>query len=652
MDLTGRSRGRRIRQGTVGLLILVVSSAAAVSVSATRSAGLGADVGAAAGPSRGSVGGAPPAGPMAGASPARGAAAVVAGTRSRPSESGAWREQILAADGSVDQDAYRRVAASYDVALDSRLGPTAVALGGATGAAPATVPTRGSGGWDGNCAAVRAQQRSDYWFAMSGQILHAPAGSGTDFGAGSPAGVARARNGSVYNVDGKACYDFRVSTTPDRGNHYSRSTDPAVTDREVAAANGGAPLSRPVAVARGRVGQSVDAVLVFANGMVVLTGTGNDRVKHAFARLPAGSVPTAVAMTNHSEFALVTVWNTRLVRGEVAVFALKGAPDGTDRPMEKYWGMPNYGLQAAGIKLLGTVSLPGMAAPTAVSATVDLSVGVPNRHDPSLKDDLSRQQVRDDWNRGASKVRQTAKAGFAVVASRAEGRVAFLDLQPLLQYYRSMYLTGQANFQRTTRQGPGPDQWPFAFTVIPQQRPVVTASVDLAAPTAVATGFPRGSAYFGWRGPDAFGSRAYVTTMDGLLRIYDVGGLATTDAPAAGPKLVRPVAVGRNPTSIQYGRSAYHLNDLVVTSRADKRVTTVDQDGGTVSVLRDQRWVDPVAAFPTRNNSGQYSVSLLTVLDFNGHQALNYVPGDAPRFGYATGFGTSRPFQASFAEVW
>lgn len=585
---------------------------------------------------------------------------VPAPAASRPPEGGAagtptagrpgrWTERILDARGSVDPAAYRAVAGSYDRELDYRLGPTAADLG-ARGGSPATVAARGRDGWDGDCADVRAQRRSDYWFSMSGQLLHAP--SGADTGAGSPAGVARARNGAIYRLDGKPCYDLRVSTEPDKGNHHNRRTDPAVTDEAVLAANGGTPLGTPVAVARARVGQGIDAVLAFANGMVVLTGTGNDRVRPAFARLPAGSVPTAAARTNHGEFALVSYWNTRTVTGGVAVFAVKGAPDSTDRPMEKHWGLQHYGLHASGLKLLGVVPLPGIAAPTAISAADDVSIGVPDRHDPAFQEDLAQQRVRDRWAGDVDRSHRVARAGYAVVASRAEGKVAFVDLQPLFGYYRSMYLTDQASYDRTTRQGPADGQWPHTFSAAPQQRPAVTAVLDVAAPTAVAAGFPRGSATHGWRGADTFGSRAYVAGLDGTLRVYDVGGLNTRDA-ARAPALVRTVDMGRNPTAIEYGRSAYHLNDLVVTSRGDRRVTILDQDGGTVLSLRDRRWSDPVAAFPSRYNSGAFGASLLTVADFAGHQVLNYSYGeDSARFGYATRFGESRPFAISFTEVW
>jgi len=563
---------------------------------------------------------------------------------------GRWTERILNQDGSIDPEAYRAVAASYDRELDYRLGPRSADLGGARGGAPAQVATRGRDGWDGDCSDVRAQKRSDYWFAMSGQILHAP--NGENAGAGSPAGVARARNGSIYRLDGRPCYDVRVSTTPDKGNHYNRATDPAVTDEAVLAATGGTPLGAPIAVARARVGQGVDAVLVFGNGLVVLTGTGNDRVRHASARLPAGSVPTAVARTNHGEFAVVSMWNTRTLRGEVAVLAVKGGPDTTDRPMEKHWGLQHYGLHASGIKLLGVLPLPGIAAPTSIAAAHDVSIGVPDRHHPSTREDLASQQVRDRWANDVDKSHRVARAGYAVVASRAEGKVAFVDLQPLLGYYRSMYLTDQASYDRTTRQGPAADQWPYTFAVAPQQIPTVAAVLDVPQPTAVAAGFSRGSAYHGWRGADTFGSRAYVASMNGTLRVYDIGGLSTPAA-AGTPTLVRTVDVGRNPTAIEYGRSAYHLNDLVVTSRGDRTVTILDQDGATMTTVRDRRWSDPVAAFPSRNNSGAFGITLLTVADFGGHQVLNYsYDDDAARFGYSTSFGASRPFAVSFTEVW
>ena len=45
-------------------------------------------------------------------------------------------------------------------------------------------------------------------------------------------------------------------------------------------------------------------------------------------KLPANKVPTAIAMTTQSEFALVTVWDTDARKGQVAVIALAGLCDG------------------------------------------------------------------------------------------------------------------------------------------------------------------------------------------------------------------------------------------------------------------------------------------------------------------------------------
>ncbi len=85
---------------------------------------------------------------------------------------------------------------------------------------------------------------------------------------------------------------------------------------------------KPVAVGKcyGRGGWCTNSIAVFANGWLMGVGsnTAHNRMR---VKLADGKVPTAIAITNSGEFALVTVWDTAAVRGQVAVVALAdGSP--------------------------------------------------------------------------------------------------------------------------------------------------------------------------------------------------------------------------------------------------------------------------------------------------------------------------------------
>ena len=63
--------------------------------------------------------------------------------------------------------------------------------------------------------------------------------------------------------------------------------------------------------------------MAFQNGLIGTAGsnTANNR---STVKLPANKVPTGMAITNNSEYALVTVWDTTALKGQVAVISLAG----------------------------------------------------------------------------------------------------------------------------------------------------------------------------------------------------------------------------------------------------------------------------------------------------------------------------------------
>ena len=278
---------------------------------------------------------------------------------------------------------------------------------------------------------------------------------------------------------------------------------------------------------------------------------------------------------------------------------------------------------------------------------------------------LSDQTERDKWSNTADNLHISAQQGYAVVTSRAENKVAFINLKTLSQYYRQMYFTTQDNYNQTQNKGAGDKQWPYTFNSAPDQTPTVASVIDVTQPTSCYTGFPI-TPGTDWIGDDSFKMRAFVGTMDGHLQTYNVGGLIGNSAVNT-PVLERSVQIGRNPTAITGSTAQFTANQVWVTSRGDRAIYRMNPDGTLLNVLRDSRMQDPVYAFSSK---GLGNVGTLSVMDFLGRQALNYLDNDitdwpwdpgsvffqvgngaAPfEFSYSTPI-PGQPFMFSVAEV-
>ncbi len=406
----------------------------------------------------------------------------------------------------------------------------------------------------------------------------------------------------------------------------------------------GKDASNPVAIARCyRPGWCMSSVMVFQSGLVAIAGS-NTAPNYASAQLAAGKVPTAVAVSSGGEFAFITVWDTTNLRGEVAVVALAGIcgfcsisnPGQSD-----YWGewsglypgLPNMG-NVGYMKVLGYAPLPAeMKAPTEISVTTGFNRNAylnESGNDKAYDLPLSNAANRATFAPGGRNFDRYAKAGIAVVISKSEQRVAFVDLKPLFQYYQSMYFGTASDFNVTTAIGSGDSQWPRTFASAPQQAPTVIKTVNLASrPTAV-------KAYL-W----GANKRAWVGTQDGQLHIFNLGDYPTAGtASAASIVEMGSVAVGRNPTSIAYPKEKSRYpditNEVIVTSRGDRKIDWVrfsGAGGSIVRTLQDQRMQDPVAAEDTENNGTDSAV--LSVADFNGKQLHNYRYGPVIMYSYS-----------------
>ena len=403
----------------------------------------------------------------------------------------------------------------------------------------------------------------------------------------------------------------------------------------------GTVSSDPVAMARceGRPGFCSQGLVAFQNGVIGTVGS-NTASNDTTVKLPANKVPTAIAMTNDSEFALVTVWDTTALRGQVAVVALAGLCDGcspynngTPRAYYDWWhewmapypGLPNMG-NIAFMKILGYVDLPtNMNAPTDIAVTTGLDQFQTIQVGGNFMG-LDNTPLSANWSKfasGGTNYGRYAKGGVAVVTSKSEKKAAFIDLKPLFSYVNSVYFS--AGVSATSNLGQADNQWPYTFANTPQQMPTVIKTVQLAEkPTAVKTTISGSN------------QRAWVATQDGTLRIFSLGGYAPGAAvasPAASDiaEVGTVAGIGRNPTSLatskgEPGSSIEAINQqVIVASRGDRKVSWVRFSGNSGSIVRtlqDTRLKDPVAVEDSDNfaNSGY----VLSVADYTDKSIKNF----------------------------
>lgn len=596
---------------------------------------------------------------------------------------GSWRELILNPDGSINPAEYFRVAMNYNTAaiLDYRLGPTAADFGNTAARPTAPSPERQSnprenGLWSfgtqpasnpgepEKCVLSEFLPRSDQeerdrgfqgagWI-IGGQYHFLPDPSNTDQRFRYGMSNIRTADGNLFNTGG-LCMRQRAFWEPDwwNRNNISRAATPEI--ETLLASTPSTPLPA-VAIARAKANVGQLAFAAFRDGRIVPMRVGNSAFENDFregVQLPAGMVPTALAVSAYNEFLYVTVWDTRATAptGRLGVIALRprqmAVGDPTQTPNTRYyWGLPGA-WTTIGMKLLGFVDLP-IAAPTSLDVYNNVILGNPrgnSDNDPPAVGDLAQQSARDRWFNAPVDPffddrlwQQNARFGYAMVASRAEGRVAFVDLSPLFDFYRRSYMTTSARFSETTSPA-----FPFTFADRPEQRPTVAAVVNVPQPTAVRTG-QLTNTIFGLTRTDFFiefeggrdrrfaARRAYVASMDGQVRIFDVSRLIT-QGDTTPIEQTASFAAGRNPVAFaETSPLSTAPDDLFVISRGDRRITFAFPDGRVQGVLEDSRLDDPVGATVGVNQAGfggrgpglAVFAVIITVADYNGRALTNY----------------------------
>ncbi|MDD5675336.1 MAG: hypothetical protein PHC61_14290 [Chitinivibrionales bacterium] len=637
-----------------------------------------------------------------------------------------WTEQILNGDGSINWTQYESVAAHAgdSAQRDYLLGPKYAYYHPQAESFPTLDLVGDADGWQGpngrqpSLGVGAWRNWGNGWYCQAGQLLYA---------ADDPnnAGVITAANGESfdYSVTNPPRDGYRVTSYDDPGYATTQGVWAKVywqnyrgdvlytfpVPPELSQPDWNAP-KKPTAIAYPiGMGCGITEFVSFQNGLIgtfpvdvsafqmdnrsipwnySVTGNVFPSVK-----LPAGKVPMALAETPGGEFVLAAVWDVTNHIGQVAVLAVNGrvrrswldggAGGGYYNMMgtgSYMWGVPNWP-SIKGLKLLGYIDLP-IAAPTAIEAGTDIGwvhCGRENgvNTNQNVETLLDNQSERDTWYAGDQSIypnyKVTAHAGYVMVASRSENKVVFVDLQPLLQYYRTMYFTTQARYDSTKNAGAAANQWPFTFDYRPAQKPVVASTIDVPSPTAVAAGLSAGncafftcyycSAVWGpwdrWRqSMNAFGGGyAYVATMDGRLLMYTVGGL-NTEAAATPPALYKTITIGKNPTFITHGEGGVYKNDLWINCRGDKSIYALKSNGDQLYVLRDSRMQDPVMA----ENSFDQQINaryFVHVVDFTGKSVLTYTYhqdqthdfSEPVKFGAASDPVPGHPFAYQQGEV-
>jgi hypothetical protein len=428
----------------------------------------------------------------------------------------------------------------------------------------------------------------------------------------------------------QGCYWQKPFYWPPGGSH----PEPAMNHKAYNEMAGGF-LDRPVAQTRGYGVWTNCSLMVFQNGMLAIGGSNTSQERYPTFQFPPHKVPTAITLTPQNEFALVTVWDTKELKGQVAVLAMESGYAANEGLMAIYsWHEPYPGLCNVGgfrfIKLLGYLDLPGMYAPTAISAWCNARWWGGHI---SVKEGLTTQAARDKWRNGLEgkgplEYQGGVTRGYAVIASRSENKIVFLDLSPLFLQMAKMYFTTAENFAKTRDIGLGDKQWPYTFEVAPDSRPVFSKPITVKQPTAVACSlFGSSGTWFGKQ--SGRGCRTYVACMDGTLKVFATDSLAD-DSPA-GQKVplaqVGVAKVGRNPCWITYDRTLFSSgkNGIWVVSRGDRMVQRLLFTGDAAVndlTIRDKRLLDPVCADVSDNHSN--GGKILIVCDFAGMRLTGY----------------------------
>ncbi|HEY4246508.1 MAG TPA: hypothetical protein VGM64_06595 [Lacunisphaera sp.] len=535
---------------------------------------------------------------------------------------------IFNAQGLVDRTNYTLEALTWSTAsISDKLGPTFSALNpGAVDDRPtlykptSTAYAKGIARINPWELGTAPASDGDYW-SDSGQVGYVPDNA-------ADAGLDRIALFAYYSKV------FAISPRLDWASGTPHS-DPQTRDPYYIQMNGASP-TQPVAMCRGYGMTQNEAIVLFRDGLMAVAGTqtsrsGSDR-PYPGLMFPENKIPTSIAITSENEFALVTVWDTDTLKGQLAVIALEGKYL-TSHTMP-YMGLPNEG-SWSDFKLLGYIDLP-MSAPSSVSAA---SNGYWNGPSQTNGKDLGAFKLSTSADRSYLYTNSMiALNGYAIVASKQENKVATVDLTPLFTYMRTSWLSSDSSYAATSSaRGASPSQFPQTFDINPSNKPTVIWEAPYAKPTAVLAGL-----YVNRWSTDRV--KAYVATEDGTIHILDTSTLLWRSSWQKKGTLgeIGSFQVGKNPVSMCFSRRDVKNLPLIpstsnsgipdcfnsvfwVACRGDRSVMachTYNGQGMVHMTIRDSRMGDPVAI------STAVRGPILTVADFSGKKILSFRIGD------------------------
>jgi hypothetical protein len=466
---------------------------------------------------------------------------------------------------------------------------------------------------------------NDYW-SEAGQVAYVPDDMANDPG--------------LDRVQTFAYYDHVFALSPRHDWTGIPHPDPQTQEVNYKQMLGFTPRY-PVAMVRNYGMLQNEALVLYRDGLLGVAGTQTSREwwerPYPGILFPGHKVPTSIAVTTGNEFALVTVWDTQTLRGQLAVVALeaKWLPFHT----WPYMALPNQG-SWSDMKLLGYIDLP-MAAPTSVAAASNGWWDGPSQTSGLVLSqiDLANDGVRAGILGGDSQwSMMVANKGYAIVASKFDNKAVIVDLSPLFEYVRQSYLSSGSSFWNTlANRGSGAGKWPLTFSEKSDIMPRVVWEQTLQTPTAVLAGLRLDR----WS-PDRH--KAYVAQEDGTINIIDTSSLmARWPWEKVGALTgIGTFKVGRNPVSMAFAR---HLefplpllpqqpsgparpdplnNIFYVACRGDREVVGVVTFNGQGTVYRrikDSRMGDPVAVSVAGRGN------IVTVADFSGKKILSFRVG-------------------------
>jgi hypothetical protein len=581
---------------------------------------------------------------------------------------------VFRADGSFDEAAYNRVAASLgDIAgVDYKHGPRPSYYGTDTNVGVPLLVKQVDHSGDEFSSALNPNDRfargCRLGYCGSWQLggpVHANEAGMYSSNMGQFGFVPDFRNKDVEGQVGVLtaitfeCGANTMTTKPELPWHYRGDGYTSINVKKYG--NRGQDTSYITSIGRagGWPGRNHNSLITTRGGLVMGDGQNTSSNELTY-QLPGGLVPIDSIQTNASELALHLCWDTVNKKGVVVCVALAGTPEGCypgDEDSGKWWpyrgewrrtfpGLPNFGNLTFG-KVLGAVDT-GLKCPTSIAASTFHYLGFYEQtHDNpidnngfgwDLRKELHRAQFRPNGPRSGG----LPKRLLIAVASKEEKKVVYIDGNAMLKYFRDTYLSSNG----VGVVGVGAGQFPATFAENPSQRPVVIRT-DTYADRPTSLRMSRGDT----------NPRVYIGFQPGYVDIVNPGPFPSDDGSWNGSQIAKvgSAPCGRNPTCIAlverkagaagresgpgtdyFGTRIYPGADvdreIIVVSRGDRRLDWIRMNasytsGAVERTLMDQRLKDPVWAQDNPNHTTEHYE--VTVADFEGRQLYSgrYGPG-------------------------